>query len=491
MEQESMEQSNRPTWVNRILQTAIYEPISPVPLALFRIAFGLVLLMEVLQFINRRDLVFLESPLRDTLPNQILIALGVWTTSIVCLTLGFLTRLTTLVSYVCTVIFFASDSVFEYHADMGYLPGGLLLAFLPVHRTLSIDAVLSKKIWGVDLSSQPIPRIFNNAVIYFLLAIVYFDSIFYKLTSTFWCGGLGLWLPASVPGMTVLNWNVLLNQEWLVKCAGYLTLVFEVVFLFLYWVPAARIYLFIIGLVLHLGIAIVFPIPLFGLSAMIVYLLLFPDPVLNRLISVFSRFAGTKRKSVPERASPEASTQFLRRDIVLSRFVIVLLIFQATVQASLIAQFPLLPPGAYYWLNRTLAIQRHHVFGDIHFNSTTRETALVYYDKEGREEWLPWVNKEGFVGPDASGRFWVYLLRMSIPGAGKQHVWCARAAESWARQTGRSLEEGYIIVKRRRPNLDRQWERDRLLKNCKIPWSNLIKITWIDGKRHFARIKSR
>lgn len=484
-----MEAPTREKVISRFLQTAVFEPISPVPLAVFRLVFSVILILEVLQLISRGDLLYLENPLQEVVPSEIVILLGMWVVALVGLAVGFLTRMAACVNYLCTVILLQPTALFEYHADLIYIAGSLLLAILPVGRSLSLDSVLLKKIWHRDLSRQPSPRIFNNATIYLLLGLVYFDSTFFKLTSEFWRGGLGLWLPASIPGMTTSNWNYMLNWELCVKFAGCLTVIFEALFLFIYWIPVTRLYLSGIGLALHLGITILFPIPLFGAIGMAVYILLLPDPTVNRVLSRLWSFGTTKKTNA--NASTTDNQILLKKDIVLAYSLVSLLVLITAAQISLIANVPLINSNGYYWLNRTLGIQRHHVFGDIHFNEKKRELALVYHDRSGREQWIPWITKDGYAGSEATGRFWVFWLRTSVPGAPLQQVWCAKAAESWAKREGIALHEGFVIVKVRRPDTRREWERDRYLKNLAIPWRDVMKLTWNDGQRQFNRIGLR
>src|SRR6478736_7745025 len=88
--------------------------------------------------------------------------------------------------------------------------------------------------------------------------------------------GIGMWLPASMAFMTYSSWPVLLNAKWLMLSLGYLTFAFEAFFAFLFFRKSWRIPLVLIGIGLHLGIAIIFPIPWFGLGVVAIYLLLVP-----------------------------------------------------------------------------------------------------------------------------------------------------------------------------------------------------------------------
>ncbi|MDM1521666.1 hypothetical protein, partial [Myroides odoratimimus] len=124
------------------------------------------------------------------------------------------------------------------------------------------------------------------------VAFVYFDSIFFKFSSEFWMKGLGMWLPTSVPPIILNDLQFLLNQEYLMYFLGYLTLVFEAIFLFTFFRKRWRVPLLIIGIGLHVGILICYPIPWFALGMCSLYLLMVP-------ISWWALFFGTNKKRLP------------------------------------------------------------------------------------------------------------------------------------------------------------------------------------------------
>lgn len=84
-------------------------------------------------------------------------------------------------------------------------------------------------------------------------------------------------MPASLPQVTLIAPHWLLNQKYLVLFLGYLTFVFEVVFPIFFWVKRLRILFAIIGVGLHIGIFLIFPIPYFGLGVTALYVLLLPN----------------------------------------------------------------------------------------------------------------------------------------------------------------------------------------------------------------------
>jgi predicted DCC family thiol-disulfide oxidoreductase YuxK len=102
-----------------------------------------------------------------------------------------------------------------------------------------------------------------------------------------------MWLPSSLPMATWNDTSVLLNQELLMKFLGYLVLVFEGLFIFLFWFRSLRVPLMLIGILFHIGILIIYPIPWFALTLIAVYLLMLPETFWFRLSKMFkSRSQG-------------------------------------------------------------------------------------------------------------------------------------------------------------------------------------------------------
>jgi predicted DCC family thiol-disulfide oxidoreductase YuxK len=105
--------------------------------------------------------------------------------------------------------------------------------------------------------------------------------------------GLGMWLPASMPQAVFLNISPLLNVKYLVVGLGYLTLIFETIFLFTFFRKSWRIPLLIIGIGLHIGILVCFPIPFFALGVSGIYLLMMPVGYWNK---IFDRTRNSEKR---------------------------------------------------------------------------------------------------------------------------------------------------------------------------------------------------
>ena len=259
-------------------------PTSAMGLGVFRIAYGSVLLGEVLQLIYFRPLVFSEMPHLPLPEARWEYVLWVWAAMVVCLILGWYTRIACVVNYVLTLVTLSTFQYYEYHADHIYIGLNLLLIFTPVERRLSLDALRRRMETGTlpgDPTHDPtVARFHYDSLLLVGLGLVYFDSFFWKLDQSLWQQGLGLWLPMSLPHDTWFSikfLNTMLNRQALVNVLSDLTLVFEGAFIGLMWLRTARPILCLIGVGMHVSIFFAFPIPFFALSLCAMYLLLAPQ----------------------------------------------------------------------------------------------------------------------------------------------------------------------------------------------------------------------
>jgi hypothetical protein len=113
------------------------------------------------------------------------------------------------------------------------------------------------------------------------VGLFYVDSVLWKLGSHTWTSGLGFWRPAVLPQLTRVDLGPLLDNRTVVLVLGYGILVFEGTFLVLMWFRRLRLPLMALGMALHLGIALVFPLTVFGLLMTALMLLLLPTPELG------------------------------------------------------------------------------------------------------------------------------------------------------------------------------------------------------------------
>ncbi|WP_375419054.1 DCC1-like thiol-disulfide oxidoreductase family protein [uncultured Hymenobacter sp.] len=257
-------------------------------LAVFRIAFSGVLLAEVLHLFYFRHLVFDIIPFVEVAEIGSTVPLLLWQAVLVLLMLGLFTRLAALANYAFLLVIFASLKSYGYMMTPVYIGMGLLFLFLPISRRLSLDRLRQRLRYSTP-SFRYEPRATVSQLAYYVpvvvgIGFVYFDSALYKLTSPLWLAGLGMWTPLSLPYETIIDSTPILNQEWLVRFLGYVTLAFELFFLLLLPFRRLRPWVLLIGVGLHLGILFTLPVPLFSLGFLSLYLLIVPANWWGRLL---------------------------------------------------------------------------------------------------------------------------------------------------------------------------------------------------------------
>lgn len=263
--------------------------ISSKGLAIFRILFSINLLFEVLYIFKYRQLYYDSIPFIETSHTDYGLLLFIWMLILVMLTLGIFTRASSILNYSFILFFLSSTKYNEYHMDYAYSGISFLMILFPIAKSFSLDNLLLKYKYS-NTKKLFVPKEKISVLYYFILifvgvGIVYLDSIATKIHSDSWTNGLGLWLPASLPQITINSYQWILNQKYLILFLGYLTFAFEMIFPFIFWIKKLRIPLAIIGVSLHIGIFLVFPIPYFGLGIACIYLLLIPNIYWGKLLN--------------------------------------------------------------------------------------------------------------------------------------------------------------------------------------------------------------
>lgn len=267
--------------INLFLRESFDKKIDGTGLAVFRIFYAFILFSEIYQLNKFRHVIYDKDPYWYVGEINVAYLFNFWFIIIVLLFLGFFTRFATIVNYILGVIIFSSAYKFEYHVFYIYVGVNFLLILTPVSRVFSLDCLIQK----LKFSNVGKPYVIDRKVleinylapVFVAIGLVYFDSTFFKLGSNMWRDGLGVWLPSSLPMATWNDTSVILNQERIIKFLGYFVIVFEALFIFLFWFRKLRVPLFLIGFFFHVGILITYPIPWFALTVIGAYLLLIPQ----------------------------------------------------------------------------------------------------------------------------------------------------------------------------------------------------------------------
>ncbi|UQZ36843.1 hypothetical protein C2I18_26920 [Paenibacillus sp. PK3_47] len=285
-------------WNN--LKQKLYDRKEPAfPLALFRIGFSLVFMLELIQMMIFRDLIFQKDSLAATVPLFLTFLFVLWMLALFLLLIGYRTRIAAIVNYAISVYilgFVAVNETNNWQVDSLFLTGSFLLLFMPVSACVSVESLMEHRRQArvrVRKLPRPKARFIHTAFLIFMMGLFYLDSMLFKGSSSMYLTGLGLWAPASLPFTTYYDVSWLINHEWLVRILGYSLLVYETVYIFLIWFGKLRVWLSLAGVLLHAGIVVVFPIPVMSLLTIVIHLSIIPESAYRKL---YDKLIAAKQK---------------------------------------------------------------------------------------------------------------------------------------------------------------------------------------------------
>jgi len=248
-----------------------------------RILYALVALQEIIFLLYFNHLIFDPVPYIDVEFPMIPLFLVLWLGVAACLLVGYKSQQAIIVNYIFWIVFVNFTPMqrdFDGGFDLFMIGVGLFMMFMPLGRALSVDNLVYK----LQFKHQNKPEISKDVSVLVLMAPVliclgflYFDSAIHKMFAEHWINGMGGWLPSSMPYyISALDMDWLLNMEWVQKSIGYIILVFQFSFIFLFYRRNFRPLFLLVGAGLHAGITITFNIYPFGLGILSMYVLMVP-----------------------------------------------------------------------------------------------------------------------------------------------------------------------------------------------------------------------
>ncbi|MFC6998587.1 hypothetical protein [Rufibacter roseus] len=476
-------------------------------LAVFRIAYASVLFFEIVQMFYFRKLIFDPIPYIEYAEINLTFVLICWLIALLSLALGLFTRYCTIINLVLSLGTFSVFRTYEYHLDWSLIGVNFLLPFLPLSKSLSLDNVLNNKLGTGSKSFN-----MNTSLLYYLLpplvgiGLIYFDSIFWKFASPMWLKGLGFWLPTSLPQNTYMDLSFVLNIKPISLFLGYLTLIFELVFIFLIWSKRARPILLIIGVGLHLGILIAYPIPLFALGITSIYTLLVPPSFWRNLFNLKANQENLQNHDKEEPSPKCFSTSTVTAiNNIKFKFIYGFIIYCIVAQSLCILNTPLI--GKTFGLiglhdvnnkiisitqplltlnKQILGIANHGVFLDQHFIGYNHLIAVTYVDDENKKEvWLPIITPKGQVSYYNTGKQWAKWTWRTNKTKIEQEL-LAKGIEKftafWAHKNNVELDSATFKVKVKKIIIPTEWEKDFLKDQMDNPWTTVGEATWVNNK---------
>jgi len=310
----------------KVWQDFWFKPQSPLPVAVFRIAFGCSFLTGVLTQYGHDFLVFFgQNPVlsranfiaywqfKDLLINifdfvprtnqwhlAVFAAMGI--TSVMMI-FGLFTRF----SCFMTFIFFASVSnQYPFLCNAGDDMQRLVLFLLPFTRAgdaLSIDSILGKprEKWYRAFFMPPLAAPWAQRMLQLQISLAYVSTGLLKLNSDVWFYGNGLNYGSRLADFSKFAIPHLLDHRFTLYFLNWGTIALELVLGTLIWISEFTNWLILIGVAFHLGIDWTMNIPIFEFCFITMYILFIKPEDLYKVFRWFNslyRYLNLKLKKM-------------------------------------------------------------------------------------------------------------------------------------------------------------------------------------------------
>lgn len=268
------------------------KPAYPWPLAVLRIGVGLTFLLQawlvypdLLVLYGRQGLVqgplndYFSSPMLPTIPmlvdwvtrlgfsesNGVIIIYITYMASLAAVSIGLGTRFMALLAWFLHTALFTTGDIIDYGADAFAQIALFYFIFMPVGSALSVDNVIFRRKVTPSSEARLSLRIWQIH-----LCIVYVFSGVSKALGTQWWNGEAIWRTLMLPQFVQFDMAWMASWPTIALSAGLLTLMVEIGYPVLIWIPRVRPYWMMATILMHVGIIEFLGLGIFG-AVMIVF----------------------------------------------------------------------------------------------------------------------------------------------------------------------------------------------------------------------------
>jgi hypothetical protein len=273
-----------------------FTPQPPIPIALFRVFYGLLLIANLIllrpdwlawygehSWITLSTMFRVEPGLRLNLftlmPHDdrwVEALFWAFLAFAIFLTLGFLTRISSVLAFLCLTSIQQRNLYLIHSGDTFLRVAGFFLMFAPAGAALSIDRLIRLR-RGKEGPEIQLRAPWAQRMIQFELALLYFVTFWWKSTGAAWVNGTAVYYLnhlADYQRFPLPSWAEL---SIFVKIGSWLTLVIEFSLGVLVWFKELRYPVLLVGLLFHLFLEYRLEVPLFQWTVLSAYVL-FIDP---------------------------------------------------------------------------------------------------------------------------------------------------------------------------------------------------------------------
>jgi hypothetical protein len=279
-----------------------FKPEPPLAISLFRIFFGLVVIANLL--LLRPDWLSWYGPRGWVSPEamsqiepgvrlnlfKLMPQSDAWVEALfwvallfaVLLTLGLLSRASSVAVYVCLTSLHQRNLFINHGGDTFVRVAAFFLMFAPAGAAFSLDRLIRKRLGREGLELEP-RRPWAQRMIQIELALLYFAAFWWKSLGAPWVNGTALYYVshlAEIHRFPVPKW---LGQPVLLKLGTWFTLALEFSLGALIWLKELRYPLLAIGAFFHLCLEYSLNVPIFQWDVLSAYVLFIDPKDLTRL----------------------------------------------------------------------------------------------------------------------------------------------------------------------------------------------------------------
>jgi Vitamin K-dependent gamma-carboxylase len=297
-----------------------FTPESPVPIALFRIIYGLLVMATLMllwpdwlawygphAWVSLPTMHMLEPGKRlnlfTVIPQQdawIKAFFWIFLASAVLLTIGFLTRLNSIFVFLCLASIQQRNLYITHGGDTFLRVAGFFLIFAPAGAALSVDRLIRIR-YGKEGSNLQPRRPWAQRMIQIELALLYFATFCWKASGTAWVQGTALYYIYHLDELQRFPPPSWLLRPMVLKLGSWATLLLEFSLGVLIWIRDFRYYLLALGVVFHLYLEYSVNVPLFQWDVLSAYVLFIDADDLTRAWNwIRARVARRRGLALPD-----------------------------------------------------------------------------------------------------------------------------------------------------------------------------------------------
>lgn len=293
-----------------------FEPERPTPMALVRIAWGVLAAVWALSLLPDVDPLLTAGELgyersRGAWSWNVLDVIDWrWAPLVTCLLLlgtalttavGYRTRLSAAVAVLCMLSLQRTNPAVFNSGDLALRLVGLAVALAPSGLVLSLDARRRRARSRGD-GDRPVLRApWALRLLQLEIAVGYLLSAWVKLQGSTWHDGTALERALRIEDIqrfgTAPQW--VFDQDLVLNLLTWGSLLFEASFLVLVWNRRLRPWVLGTGVAFHLGIDVLFDVGFFSWVMITAYLAFLPPEVADRWVDAARRWWATRRTSPP------------------------------------------------------------------------------------------------------------------------------------------------------------------------------------------------